>query len=759
MVPQAGSSAATGSLQSTPNGQDPAGGIRGLLASLFPAASSAAAPRTWSWRVLAAAAQIAAVALGTVVLLLRVPGIPPWDTVYAEDYFLFLPGALQHPWHLFVAFDGYVQIVPRLIAQLVTYLPLADAARGLAAIGALVAALCGLFIFHASAGHIRSVTLRVLLASGVILLSSAPMEIADSGVNTLWYLGLAMFWAVLWRPRTPAGIAVAAAVSFLVTASTIIVILYAPMLAMRLFVLRRPREHAVTAGWLAGCLLQARFVVGATVSGQSRLVGGGGPAFGRDNRWGNSLTFYLHDVVLRWAGWHLSWRLQSFTTINRATLIAGVALAAVLGLIIATQPGARPFIVVAMTTGFAFTMFAVYLDPWDVVFPVTFKNEVAARYTALPIMAIEASLIVGADYALRKRHENRVRHESRVRHAAGRRDAAAALRRALAVTALIAFLAGNWVADFRYYGIRSGPAAHQWAPVAAQWRHDCQVSPNGVISPAVGKAARPAIPCGNIRFLLRRREPDSGGPSSRRGGTDREQRQQSLDKGSDQDRVQQGPDAEHAAEQPAEHDDADLERGSHHPDRPPGAPVQAGHQAVARAWTELGADVHGGRDRVARDARRHQRGPGGQRVRLMQEGQSQVGRQADHERVRDRAKPRHLAQRHPREQHHQADRDRDGPDADPEVAGDALVQHVPGSVAQASADQAGEREAVQQKARVQLRQAPREPAGPQLFKRPGLAGRRARLAGRRRGPAGTGSEVDHGASTPRIGTSPKGQFR
>jgi hypothetical protein len=494
MVPQAGNSTTTGSLQSTPDGQDPAGGLRGLLASLFPVTQAAAVPRTRSRRVLAAAAQVAAVALGAVALLLRVPGIPPWRTVYAEDYFLFLPGALQHPWHLFVAFDGYVQIVPRLIAQLVTYLPLADAARGFAVAGALVAALCALFVFHASAGHIRSVTLRVLLASGVILLSSAPMEIADSGVNTLWYLGLAMFWAVLWRPRTPAGIAVAAIVSFFATASTIVVILYAPLLALRLIALRRPREHAVTAGWLAGCLLQVRFVVAAAISGQSRLVGGGGPASGRDNRWGNSLTFYLHDVVLRWAGWHLSWRLQSFTTIDRATLISAVALAVVLALIIATQPGARPFIVVAMTTGFAFTMFAVYLDPWDVTFPVTVKNEVAARYTALPIMAIEASLIVGADYALRKRRE------TRVRHAAGRRDAAAALRRVLAVTALVTFLAVNWAADFRYYGIRSGRAAHRWAPVAAEWRRDCQVSPTGVISPTVAKGARPEIPCDHIRF-------------------------------------------------------------------------------------------------------------------------------------------------------------------------------------------------------------------------------------------------------------------
>lgn len=109
------------------------------------------------------------------------------------------------------------------------------------------------------------------------------------------------------------------------------------------------------------------------------------------------------------------------------------------------------------------------------------------------------------------------------------------------------------------------------------------------------------------------------------------------------------------------------------------------------------------------------------------------------------AKPRHLAQRHPREKHHQADRDRDAADADPEVSGDALVQHVPRSVAQVNADQAGERDAVKHKARVQLRQAPPEPAAAQLLKRPRRAGRRTGRTGCRRGSAGVRCEVDHGA--------------
>jgi hypothetical protein len=38
---------------------------------------------------------------------------------------------------------------------------------------------------------------------------------------------------------------------------------------------------------------------------------------------------------------------------------------------------------------------------------------------------------------------------------------------------------------------------------------------------------------------------------------------------------------------------------------------------------------------------------------------------------RDRIQPRHLAERHPSEQHHQADRDDDDADVDPKVVSDA----------------------------------------------------------------------------------------
>jgi hypothetical protein len=433
---------------------------------------------------MAVAAQLAVVGLGAWVLLLRIPGLPSWDAVYAEDYWEFLLGAYQHPWRLFVPFGGYEQLLQRVVAQFVSYLPIAYADYAFAIVGALITAGCALFIFRASSGHIRSVPLRVLLAVGVILLSSAPMEIADSTVAVSFYLLLAMFWAVLWRPRTAAGKAAAFVVAFITAASTSIVILFAPLLAMRVFALRRFREHAVTAGWLAGCLVQLPIVLVSFAQGQSRLTGYGLSA-GRNNRLGGSLTFYAHDVVLRAIGWHLSWWLESLTGRDWATAIVAVALAAVFGVTMATQPRTRPFVVVALLTGFVFAMVSTILTPWVTAWPVTIQRESGARYTALPIFLIEAAVIIGVDHALRKRRgvrEQRGVGERGVRKR-GRWYARTGLRPALgptlAVTALVVILVTSWAVDFRYQGIRTVPQGGRWALHVQQLRTGCLNSPSG----------------------------------------------------------------------------------------------------------------------------------------------------------------------------------------------------------------------------------------------------------------------------------------
>jgi hypothetical protein len=318
------------------------------------------------------------------------------------------------------------------------------------------------------------------------------LEIADSTVDAPWYLLLALFWALLWRPRTRTGMAMAAVVGFVTAASTSIAIVFAPLVAIRALALRRPREHAVTAGWLAGCLVQLPVVADALLMGQSRLVGEQNPGLGQDG-WAGPLIFYSRDVVLRSVGWRLSWWLESRTTEDWATLIAAGALAAVIGVIVVTQPGARALAVVAVATGFAFTVVCVWLTPWAVIPPVTFHGEAESRYTVLPIFLIEVVLVLGVDCALRGRPGSRAGPRP------SQRQALSAWRPAATVAALAVFLAFGWVADFRYAGMRSAPSAHPWAPVVAQWQHDCAVSTTGEISAKV-PGGHQTLPCDHLRF-------------------------------------------------------------------------------------------------------------------------------------------------------------------------------------------------------------------------------------------------------------------
>ena len=414
--------------------------------------------------------QVVAVVIGVVAMLGRIPGIPAWDGMYAEDYWVFLPGALAHPWHLLVPDGGYIELGPRLIAQFVTYLPLRDAAAAFAIIGALITCLCALFIFHASAGFIRSPWLRGLLALAVVLLPVAPLEIPDSVVGSPWYMFMALFFAMLWRPRTRTGMAIVAIIGFMTAASEVLVIVLVPLLLVRLIALPRVREHAVTLGWLAGCLLQLPYVLqglGASGSRVSRLA-----TFPQVN------AFYGHDVVMPALGWHLSWQLRSLAGRDGATLIVGALLATVFAYALITQGRkARVFLAAALLTGYLETVAAGTLSWWVPVLAVTPHGEAGSRYTDLPILLIDAALILTVDSFLRR---------TTIRPLA-----------VGAVIALVAVLCVGWIPDYRYWGYRSN--ATNWPVTSSRWLRECEFSRTGVIRVTTASGVYYELPCSNLR--------------------------------------------------------------------------------------------------------------------------------------------------------------------------------------------------------------------------------------------------------------------
>ena len=464
--------------------------VQAALAPLFPVATEPGAkPGTATGRLGNIAIQVALVCVGAVVLLLRVAHIPAWDSIYAEDNGVFLVGGLAHPWHLLAAYGGYEQLVPRVVGQLVaSFVPLVYASDAFAAAGALITSACALFIYHATEGYIRSRWLRAMMAAALVLLPLAPLEIIDSGVNSPWYTLTTLFFATLWRPKSWPGMLAAALIAFSAGSSEVTALLYAPLLLIRLVTLPRWREHAVTAGWLAGLLVQVPVVLASYSSGQPRLR-----TRGLSNP-GQVIAFYFHNVVLRALGWKLSLHLVEIAGYNGATVIVGVVLAA--GIIWAMAVGGRGvriFAVVALLTGFVETALSATITSYVNLQVPTWSFLPAARYSTVPIVLIDAIGIVGVDAYLRRHRPLRLPDLPRPRPGSRPRLRPRAL---VAVTVLACVLGFGWVTDFRYTTERTYDG--YWRVQAQHWFHECDRSSTGEITiPAWDSQA--TIECSRLR--------------------------------------------------------------------------------------------------------------------------------------------------------------------------------------------------------------------------------------------------------------------
>ena len=331
-------------------------------------------------------------------------------------------------------------------------LPIKDASVAFALGGALVAAGCALFTYHASAGLVSSRWLRVLLGLSVLLLPVAQLEIADTGVNCIWYLLAALFWAALWRPRSRAGAIVAGLVAFAAAASTSVAFVLAPLFIARAIVVpRRIREHAATVGWALGCALQVLVIV---ASHQSRFA----PHNAR-----NAVVYYLHYDLLPALGWHLSWHLRDAVGATAASLIVGGFIAVVLIAGLATRDRrCQVFVVTAVAAGIVLTGITSALAWGGPGQLLTVAVEHGARYSTLPILLLDAALIVAADACVRRWWPRP--------------------KAIVAVVALVAVLGAAWATDFRYPVRRLSGAGSEWALTADQWLSYCQRTPAGTIT-------------------------------------------------------------------------------------------------------------------------------------------------------------------------------------------------------------------------------------------------------------------------------------
>jgi hypothetical protein len=420
-----------------------------VLRLLFPASEPPARRRTpaaVAWLVLANAAAIAA---GAVILLERQPGRPAWQDVGNEDYKFFLAGALAHPGSsLWTTYNGYLQTLPRLIAEVVARFPFRDADVGFAVAGAVTASCCAVFVFHASAGHIRTPALRALLAVSVLLLPTALYEITNSDVNTIWYLLFATFWALLWRPRSRAGRVLAGLVCLLTALSNVLAIAYLPLVVARVIALPRVREQAATIGWVVGGALQVPAVLAAGRNNQNAPLPG-------------ALGFYARNVILAGVfGHHWAAVLTDAVGIVAATAIAGCIVAAVvIWACLRGGPRVRVFVLAALITGFILTLLPVLVHG-NVASPGEVRTLVfvhGSRYAQVPILILYSLAIVTVDGFWRRP----ARH-GRAAHG-------------VAVVVLVAMLGTVWVSDYRFVNRRASAPA--WSQIVSKFEAQCAHHP------------------------------------------------------------------------------------------------------------------------------------------------------------------------------------------------------------------------------------------------------------------------------------------
>ena len=394
-------------------------------------------------------AYLVMIAVGAGASLLRQAGEPSWNTVWAEDGWLLLRGAISHPlWAILRPYAGYVQVFPRLTADLIASLPFRDAAAGFAIAGAVVTAAIGTFAYKACSGHVSNRALRLLLGASVVLLPTGIVEVANNGIDTPWYGLFALFWALIWRPRSRVGMAVAAFVGLAVMSSQIVGVLLLPLLIARLIALPRVREHAVTIGYVAGAGFQVAAFIGLATGMTHEAIVQPNNAISLSHP-GRDWSFVVRHVLdVAAGGQHFTiWLLHhAGHSLGTALLCAFVAAVLVWGLVL-RNARVRAFTVVAAGNAFLLSYLPALLRS-KVTVPV--HGSIADiwvrgdRYTVTPILIIISAMIIVADAALNREGSRLFWRRRWLR-----------VTSAVAACVLMACIIATWTTDYRYIVTRS----------------------------------------------------------------------------------------------------------------------------------------------------------------------------------------------------------------------------------------------------------------------------------------------------------------
>jgi hypothetical protein len=326
-------------------------------------------------------------ALAVVLQLFRIGPSEGLNSLWAEDGPVFLGGALTHGFFdsLTSTWAEYLVVVPRLIGEIGTAVPLHDATVVMNLTAALVIALCGLAVWFASAGHIHSPYLRALLVALTVLSPVSSIETVVTPTNVAWYMAFAVFWLLFWRPLTTWGACLGGLFIFATGVSTPATLFFLPIVILRAIAIRGRRDALIVGAYALGLLVQLQ----AMLFNSEEFPG---------DAWAESiLTAFLQRVVdsavlgvelggSTWADW--GWPLLIAIVVVVATYLIVTPL---------RTSSHRLFVGIAVITSAVVFMTSAYTRAiGDVlVWQVDSYNSYGGRYAIVP-----ALLLISAGLAL-----------------------------------------------------------------------------------------------------------------------------------------------------------------------------------------------------------------------------------------------------------------------------------------------------------------------------------------------------------------------